>query len=125
MAWGTQEQKGDALLLGVNAITGFLSTRIANNEENKKQFIDAKKNGITQEEYDTLYNEYDYFSGLVNNLLGDAELGCKFKQTEEIFLAIMRIFLFDLETIAHNFDSLRITKDTIQDPPITNIEIFQ
>ena len=97
MAWGTQEQKGDALLLGVNAITGFLSTRIANNEENKKQFIDAKKNGITQEEYDTLYNEYDYFSGLVNNLLGDAELGCKFKQTEEIFLDIMRIFLFDLE----------------------------
>ena len=42
MAWGTQEQKGDALLLGVNAIAGILSTRIANNEEHKKQLINAK-----------------------------------------------------------------------------------
>ena len=97
MDWGTQEQRGDELRLGVNAIAGILSTRIANNEENKKQLINAKANGVTQEEYDTLYEEYDYFSGLVSNLLGDAELGCKFKRTEEIFLDIMKIFLLDLE----------------------------
>lgn len=97
MAWGTQEQKGDALILGVNTIANILTTRIANNEENKKQLINAKSNGVTQEEYDALYEEYDYFSGLVENLLGDAELGCKFKRTEEIFLDVMKIFLLDLE----------------------------
>jgi hypothetical protein len=34
-------------------------------------------------------------------------------------------FISDLDTILHDFDSIRITKDTIQDPPITNLEIFQ
>lgn len=97
MAWGTREQKGDAILIGVNAIVGILNSRIANNEENKKQLLNAKTNGVTQEEYDILYEEYEFFSGLVSNLLDDAELNCKFKRTEEIFLDIMRVFLLDLE----------------------------
>lgn len=97
MAWGTREQKGDAILIGVNAIAGILNSRIANNEENKKQLLNAKTNGVTQEEYDILYEEYEFFSGLVSNLLDDAELNCKFKRTEEIFLDIMRVFLLDLE----------------------------
>ena len=33
-------------------------------------------------------------------------------------------FISDLDTIMHDFDSIRITKDTIQDPPVTNLEIF-
>ena len=118
MAWGTQEQKGDALILGVNAIANILSSRIANNEENKKQLLDAKSNGVTVEEYTSLYEEYDYFSGLVGNLLEDSELGCKFKKTEEIFLDIMRIFLLDLEKdnreIIDNFTRVIDNEDFIK-----------
>ncbi len=118
MALGTREQKGEALLIGVNAIANILTTRIAQNEENKKQFLNAKNDGITKEEYDKVYAEYEYFSDLVANLLGDAELGCKFKRTEEIFLDIMRIFLFDLEKdnreIIDNFTKAIDSEDFIK-----------
>lgn len=118
MAWGTQEQRGDALLLSVNTIASILTTRIANNEENKKQLINAKNDGVTIEEYNALYEEYEYFSGLVSNLLGDAELGCKFKRTEEIFLDIMRIFLLDQESdnreIIDNFTKVIDTEEFIK-----------
>lgn len=77
-----------------------------------------KMDGITKEEYDKVYAEYEYFSDLVANLLGDAELGCKFKRTEEIFLDIMRIFLFNLEKdnreIIDNFTKAIDSEDFIK-----------
>ncbi len=49
-----------------------------------------------------------------------------YKRTERLLFDVCgnQQFISDLDTIMHNFDSIRITKDTIQDPPVTNLEIF-
>ena len=46
MALGTREQKGEALLIGVNAIANILTTRIAQNEENKKELTITAKDSL-------------------------------------------------------------------------------
>lgn len=60
------------------------------------------------------------FAGKSNTL----QLG--YKRTERLLFDVCgnQQFISDLDTIMHNFDSIRITKDTIQDPPVTNLEIF-
>lgn len=61
------------------------------------------------------------FTGKSNTL----QLG--YKRTERLLFDVCgnQQFLSDLTTILHDFDSIRITNDTIQDPPVTNLEIFQ
>ncbi len=60
------------------------------------------------------------FSGKTNTL----QLG--YIRTENLLFDVCgnQQFISDLDTIMHDFDSIRITKDTIQDPPVTNLEIF-
>ncbi len=49
-----------------------------------------------------------------------------YKRTEDLLFDVCgnQKFISDLTMLAHDFDSIRITKDTIQDPPVTNLEIF-
>jgi hypothetical protein len=61
------------------------------------------------------------FTGKTNFL----QLG--YTRTEQLLFDVCgnQQFISNLDTILHDFDSIRITKDSIQDPPITNLEIFQ
>jgi len=67
----------------------------------------------------TTYN-FEFSAGKSNFL----SLG--YTRTEKLLFDVCgnQQFISDLDTITHDFDSIRITKDTIQDPPVTNLEIF-
>jgi len=60
------------------------------------------------------------FEGKTNTL----QLG--YTRTQRLLFDVCgnQMLLSNLDTILHDFDSIRIINDTIQDPPVTNLEIF-
>lgn len=96
MAWGTQEQKGDLAKMGLEALISFTKEMT---KESKRIEIEAKENikNVNEEEFNDVLQINAKLSTWVNNLLTDAELGCKFKRTEEIFLEIIRVIMYDKE----------------------------
>lgn len=96
MSWGTKEQKGELLLLGLTAGLSFLDN--LSKESNKYQ-KEAKENinSIDKNELKRILEINEEYSTRIHNLLNDTELGCKFKKTEEIFLMIVEIIMLDLE----------------------------
>ncbi|AIG30287.1 hypothetical protein IA01_07295 [Flavobacterium psychrophilum] len=97
MSWLSKEDKSELTKQGLVFFGNIMKEQIENSKSEKAKFIEAKEDGITIEEYNELYDDYDYFSSLVANLLNDAELECEFKKTEVYFLEIIRIIMFDLE----------------------------
>lgn len=97
MAWGTQEQKGDIAKMGIEALIGFTKSMA---EESKRINSEAKENikNVDAKEFADVLEINAELNELINNLLTDAELGCKFKKTEEIFLYIIRIIMYDVES---------------------------
>ncbi|MFL0104130.1 hypothetical protein [Tenacibaculum maritimum] len=63
----------------------------------KKREKDLEDNKIDKSEYQRVCNELDEYQTYYINLISDTELGSKFKQTEEIFVLIIKIIMFDLE----------------------------
>mgnify|MGYP003603875848 CR=1 FL=1 len=96
MAWGTQEQKGDLAKMGLEALISFTKSMT---DESRRIELEAKENikNINDEELNDVLLINAKLSNWVNNLLTDAELGCKFKRTEEIFLEIIRVIMYDKE----------------------------
>ncbi len=97
MSWLSKEDKNELTKQGLLYLGNLVKEEIESNKAQKQNFIDAKNNGITNEEYDKLYEQYDYYSELVYNILNDSELGCNFKKTEIYFLEIIKILMFDEE----------------------------
>ena len=97
MAWGTQEQKGDIAKMGIEALIGFTKSMA---EESKRINSEAKDNikNVDAKEFADVLEINAELNELINNLLTDAELGCKFKKTEEIFLYVIRIIMYDVES---------------------------
>lgn len=93
----SKEDKSELTKQGLVFFGNLIKEEIENSKLVKEKFIEAKEDGITIEEYNELYDDYDYFSNLVANLLNDAELECEFKKTEVYFLEVIRIIMFDLE----------------------------
>jgi hypothetical protein len=96
MSWGTKEQKGEIVMLGLQAGLDFLSGMAT---ESKKLNKEAKEdiNSIDKNEIRRLVEINEEYTSRVNNLLYDTELGCRFKRTEEIFLMIVELIMLDLE----------------------------
>ena len=96
MAWGTQEQKGELAKMGLEALIDFTKSMTS---KSKQIEIEAEENikNIDAVKMATILETNARLSYWVNNLLTDAELGCKFKKTEEIFLEILRVIMYDLE----------------------------
>lgn len=97
MSWLSKEDKNELTKQGLLYLGNLVKDEIESNKAQKQSFIEAKNNGITDEEYDKLYEQYDYYSELVYNVLNDSELGCNLKKTEIYFLEIIKILMFDEE----------------------------
>jgi len=116
MAWGTQEQKGDLLKMGAQAFFGELQKEF----ETNRILRDSKKDGdkIDPALHEYIWEENERLESMVNNLLYDTELGCKYKKTEEIFLEIIQIIMLDLESdnmeIISNFTKAFDTEEFIE-----------
>lgn len=97
--WGTQEQKGEVLLMGASLLSGFISDIINDSKITENKIEEAKKDGkYSKQEYEYLEQEFKIYKGYVENILGDSELGCKFKKTETYFLEVVWIIMLDLES---------------------------
>lgn len=95
MSWGTKEQKGDVLLAGVTGAFNIFNSIAENSLSRKEQvFADGQ---VTKEEYLQLHDDFEEYKRKVDNVLYDTELGCKLKRTEEVFIMIVKIIMFDLE----------------------------
>jgi hypothetical protein len=96
MSWGTKEQKGDLVKMGLEAGIDFFKSMTADSNRIKDEAKDNIKN-IDEKELNKILEINDEYVTRVNNLLYDTELGCKFRRTEEIFLMIVEIIMLDLE----------------------------
>ncbi|WP_439475710.1 hypothetical protein [Algoriphagus formosus] len=97
MAWGTREQKGELMLMGLSAGLSFLDTLAKESDKLNKEGRENPKS-IDEDELLRILEINEEYSTRIHNLLNDTELGCKFKKTEEIFLLIIEIIMLDLES---------------------------
>lgn len=97
MSWLSKEDKSELTKSGLLFLGNLVKEEIESQKAQKQQFLQAKNDGITMSEYDELYEQYDYYSSLVYNILKDSELNCNFKKTEIYFLEIIEILMFDEE----------------------------
>ncbi|WP_268035063.1 hypothetical protein [Algoriphagus sp. PAP.12] len=117
MSWGTKEQKGELLLLGLTAGLSFLNNLSMESDKYQKE---AKENinSIDEKELKRILEINEEYSTRIYNLLNDTELGCKFKKTEEIFLMVIEIIMLDLEydyyEIIQNFTNSFDNEDFIR-----------
>ena len=76
MAWGTQEQKGDIAKMGIEALISFTKSMA---DESKRINSEAKDNikNVDAKEFADVLEINAELNELINNLLTDAELGCK------------------------------------------------
>jgi hypothetical protein len=100
MSWGTKEQKGEIVKMGLEAGLDFLKT-MANDSARIKDEANENIKKIDEKEINEILAINEEYVTRVNNLLYDTELGCKFKKTEEIFLMIIEIIMLDLEFDYH------------------------
>ncbi|MCH4552766.1 hypothetical protein [Aestuariibaculum lutulentum] len=107
MSWATKQQKGEMALMGVEMLTGMFKDFAEDSKSRRNQVL--SDNVITVEEYEALYKEMEEYRNQIENLLLDTELGCKYIKTQEIFLMIVKIIMYDLEfdyqEILSNFSS--------------------
>lgn len=95
MSWGTKEQKGDLLKLGLESgLELFKQWTEENQRINEKAKEDQK---IDSEELNQILAINEEYTQKINNLLFDTDLGCEFKKTESFFLEIVEIIMLDLE----------------------------
>ncbi|WP_290698214.1 hypothetical protein [Lacinutrix sp.] len=76
---------------GIKLLEGFIESSKLRQEQ---ALVD---NVVTKEEYNLLAEEKAEYEEMIHNLLSDTELNSKFRKTEEIFVSIIRIIMFDLE----------------------------
>ena len=86
MSWLSKEDKTELTKQGLLFLGNLVKEEIESNKIQKQNFLEAKNDGISLEEYDELYEQYDYYSDLVYNILNDSELEYNFKKTEVYFL---------------------------------------
>ena len=58
---------------------------------------EMEDNRISIEEYQRVVKELEEHQEIIYNLISDTELHSKFRKTEEIFVSIIKIIMFDLE----------------------------
>tara|TARA_R110001632_G_scaffold213248_1_gene339468 strand:- start:1450 stop:1986 length:537 start_codon:yes stop_codon:yes gene_type:complete len=58
---------------------------------------EMEDNKISVEEYKRVVKELEEHQEIIYNLISDTELHSKFRKTEEIFVSIIKIIMFDLE----------------------------
>lgn len=63
----------------------------------KRREKDLEDNKIDKIEYQRVCDELDEYQEIVHNLISDTELDSKFRRTEEIFVSIIKIIMFNLE----------------------------
>lgn len=85
MSWLSKEDKSELTKSGLLFLGNLVKEEIESQKAQKQQFLQAKNDGITMSEYDELYEQYDYYSSLVYNILKDSELNCNFKKQKFIF----------------------------------------
>lgn len=125
MAWGTQEQKGDIAKMGIEALISFTKSMV---DESKRINSEAKDNvkNIDAKEFADVLEINAELNELINNLLTDAELGCKYKKTEEIFLYVIRIIMYDVEhdyrEIIDNFTKAIDTQEFIDSHEVADLK---
>lgn len=116
MSWGTKQQKGDVLLASVNGAFSIFNS-IAENSLNKKEQVLADDQ-VTKEEYEQLHSDFEEYKSKVDNILYDTELGCNLKRTEEIFIMVVKIIMFDLEydyqEVIRNFTNAIDTEEFVK-----------
>lgn len=104
MSWGTKEQKGELVKMGLDAGIDFIKSMTTESNRIKEEANENIKN-IDEKEINKILEINEEYVTRVNNLLYDSELGCKFKRTEEIFLMIVEIIMLDLEFDYHEIIS--------------------
>lgn len=91
----TKEDKAKLAFRGLEeGLKLFEDYRESSKQRREKDLEDSK---IDIEEYNRVCNELDEYQEIVQNLISDTELGSKFRRTEEIFVSIIKIIMFDLE----------------------------
>lgn len=101
MSWASKEQKGELALMGASLAKGLFEGYAQESKQRRQKAL--ADNHISKKEYDELYNEMTEYRSQVENLLFDTELGSKFRETEEAFLTIVKIIMYDLE---HDFEEV-------------------
>lgn len=63
----------------------------------QKRLKDLEDNSIDLTEYNRVCEELNEYEKMIHNIISDTELNSKLRRTEEIFVSIMQIIMFDLE----------------------------
>lgn len=91
----SKEDKNMLAFKGIEAgMKLFDDYRESSQRQREKEMADNK---ISIEEYQRVVAELEEHQEIVYNLISDTELNSKFRKTEEIFVAIIKIIMLDLE----------------------------
>jgi hypothetical protein len=91
----TKEEKSMLAFKGIDAgVKLFEDYKESSKLQRQKEMEDNK---ISIEEYQRVVTELEEHQELFYNLISDTELHSKFRKTEEIFVSIIKIIMFDLE----------------------------
>lgn len=100
--WGTQEQKGEVLLMGASLLSNIFTELSEHSKENSRKINQAKSDGkFTVAEYEFLEQEYLRYKSYTDNLFGDCELNVTYANTKTYFLDIIWIIMLDEENDYH------------------------
>jgi|GEM_PF-3367092 len=91
----SQNDKRQLAFTGIEAgLSLFNNFREDSKKQREKEIEDGK---IELSEYHRVVSELEEFQTYFYNVISDTELDCKFKKTEDIFIIIIKIIMFDLE----------------------------
>tara|TARA_R110002073_G_scaffold312586_3_gene484108 strand:- start:355 stop:891 length:537 start_codon:yes stop_codon:yes gene_type:complete len=91
----SKEEKSMLAFKGIDAgVRLFEDYKESSKLQRQKEMEDNK---ISIEEYQRVVKELEEHQEIIYNLISDTELHSKFRKTEEIFVSIIKIIMFDLE----------------------------
>tara|TARA_R110001606_G_scaffold399236_1_gene582613 strand:- start:1223 stop:1759 length:537 start_codon:yes stop_codon:yes gene_type:complete len=91
----SKEEKSMLAFKGIDAgVKLFEDYKESSKLQRQKEMEDNK---ISIEEYQRVVKELEEHQEIIYNLISDTELHSKFRKTEEIFVSIIKIIMFDLE----------------------------
>lgn len=91
----SKEEKSMLAFKGIDAgMKLFEDYKESSKLQRQKEMED---NRISIEEYQRVVKELEEHQEIIYNLISDTELHSKFRKTEEIFVSIIKIIMFDLE----------------------------
>lgn len=100
----TKEEKASIAFAGIDAgLKLFDDYRETSKIKRKKDIEDGK---IDISEYNRVCGELEDHQEMIYNLISDTELNSNLRRTEEIFVSIIKIIMFDLE-----FDNLEVIEN--------------